>query len=392
MTFNFPQKAKVFITGGSGFIGGRLIEILVRDFNAEVTAHVNRPFAGALRMARFPIKTCHAPLVDKNAIKKAMEGCSIVFHLAYGKYGSPSDIYKATVNGSLALAEAASELNVDRFVNVSTSAVYGNRVNGVIDERSPRIRWGWSYSNMKLDVENIINNLNVSAGLKSTTIQVSGVYGPWGPVFTITPLKQLQAGRVGLVNEGKGVSNATYVDDVVQALLLAAVNQNAIGETFIVKGPGRITRHEFYSYYQDMLRASNAIVLLSKSEYQTAIRSLRSEANSKLLSLGIKALKESRDLRKALRLSRYSALIDIARLAMKKKSLPPHMQSNPPLQNTSDVGELFLPEPFYASYLSAETEYSAEKAAELLGYAPRYTIDKGMKITEKWARWARIID
>ncbi|MFN9972211.1 MAG: NAD-dependent epimerase/dehydratase family protein, partial [Phycisphaerae bacterium] len=133
----------LFVTGGSGFIGGRLIETLCRDHDVKVRALVNRPFAGALRMARYPVDFVYDSITDTEAMTKALAGCDIVFHLAYGKSGSIKQQRQITIEGTRSLTEAAVANGVTRFVNVSTAAVYGNTIKGVIDESEPPKKWGW---------------------------------------------------------------------------------------------------------------------------------------------------------------------------------------------------------------------------------------------------------
>jgi nucleoside-diphosphate-sugar epimerase len=381
--------ATAFVTGGSGFIGGRLIESLVRDHNVKVRALVNRPFAGALRMARFPVEFIFEPMTDREKMSNALKGCDFVFHLAYGKTGTSKEQYRVTVEGTRALANAAADCGIHRFVNVSTAAVYGNRKAGIIDENSPRLRWGWDYSDMKLDAENEAMLVHRQRGLPVTTLQVAGVYGPWGPVFTITPLTQLQKGIVGLPNEGQGVSNATYVDDVVQALCKASTKKEAIGETFIIKGPGRVTRREFYEHYQTMLGINNRIRLVKKEEFKSLLRQKQRRAWRNLVPTTIVTLKGSTAFRETLSDSGLVTPVKWLRGFRKKKF------SQETAGSSSGTGSselpLFLPPLFYANYLSAETEYSNKKAIELLGFDPVFEVDSGMAMTEAWARWARII-
>ena len=86
---------RVLVTGGSGFIGGRLVERLVRDCGAEVRVLV-RGYASAARLARFALDFVHGDVTDAAAMTAAASGCDVVFHCAYGTSGSQK--HRAWVN------------------------------------------------------------------------------------------------------------------------------------------------------------------------------------------------------------------------------------------------------------------------------------------------------
>jgi nucleoside-diphosphate-sugar epimerase len=232
-------------------------------------------------------------------------------------------------------------------------------------------------------------------GLAGTNVQVAGVYGPWGETFTIAPLRQLQTGRVALVNGGEGVSNATYVDDVVQALLLAGCKDAAVGETFIVKGSGRITRRELYEAYQRML-GTDSLVSMTIEEIEQARKREKREALINVVPSALSVLKGDKAFRSSFRASHFGNLYQFLRNhtpalaeSLRKRS---GSDANTAREAASDeVRPLILPPPFFTKYLSAKIEFSAAKAERLLGFAPRYSFAEGMALTEQWARWARLI-
>jgi nucleoside-diphosphate-sugar epimerase len=390
---------RIFVTGGSGFVGGRLVETLVLDQKAQVRALVHRAYAGALRMARFNVEFAYGDITDPEAMRKATEGCDVVFHLAYGRSGSVTEQTKVTVEGTRALAQAALANKVSRFVNVSTAAVYFGARDGVVDETSRRRRWGWAYSDAKLQAEDVVLEHCRRDGLPGTVLQVAGVYGPWGETFTIGPLMQLRRGRVVLVNSGEGVSNATYVDDVVQALLLGAVRPEAIGEIFIIKGRGRVTRREMYERYETMLGVK-ATLGMTPAEIRCEQRRQRWQALRRLGPEVARALGASPSVRAAVRGLPVAPLLRVIWHRLKNRRQSPwsrHKATNGGASSRAGDGvldaarPLIFPPDFMIPYYAAQVELSARKAERMLGFSPCYDLHSGMRLTEAWARWARLI-
>lgn len=390
---------RVFVTGGSGFVGGRLVETLVLDHQAQVRALVHRAYSGALRMARFDVEFAYGDIADPEAMRQATAGCDVIFHLAYGRSGTVAEQTKVTVEGTRAMVQAALANKVSRFVNVSTAAVYFGAGDGVVDETSPRRRWGWAYSDAKLAAEDIVLEHCRKDGLPGTVLQVAGVYGPWGETFTIQPLLQLRRGRVVLVNGGEGVSNATYVDDVVQALLLGAVHPAAVGEIFIIKGPGRVTRREMYERYEAMLGVKGTVAMTA-SEIQREQRRQRRQALRRLVPELAAAVGGSPGVRAAVRDLPVAPLLRaIWRQFQTRWSGfgPLPTAANGGGRTDAGVGgvdatqPLIFPPDFMIPYYGKQVEFSTRKAEQMLGFAPRYDLSSGMRLTEIWARWAKLV-
>ena len=379
------------MTGGSGFVGTRLIETLILDHGAKVTALVNRANAGALRMARFPVEFAFGDIRDPKAMLEATKGAEIIIHMAYGMSGTDEEQRRVTVGGTSALVEAGVAHGVSRFVNVGTAAVYFGAPDGVIDETAPRRNWGnWIYPDSKMEAEDLVMEASSKRGLPATIVQVAGVYGPWGGTFTIGPIRALQSGRVVLVNGGSGISNATYVDDTVQAILLASVRPGAVGETFLIRGPDRVTRQEFYASYEKMLGFTSTIGMTLK-EIKQARKRLAAESIRNAPRRMVQAMLRSEDFKGAVK----SLPIPAAgkQWLKKLKSKVPAPGVSPGEHRIAVEAErpLVFPAEFIAPYFAAKVEYSTAKAVRLLGYQPRFDLAAGMALTEKWARWAGII-
>lgn len=380
---------RVFITGGSGFVGTRLIETLILDHGAKVTALVNRANAGALRMARFNVDFAFGDIRSPEAMRDATRGADIIIHMAYGMSGTDEEQRSITVGGTKALVEAGLANRVSRFVNVGTASVYFGAPDGPMDETAPRRKWGnWIYPDSKMEAEDLVTDA-CRRGLPGTIVQVAGVYGPWGGTYTVAPLRALQSGRVVLVNGGTGISNATYVDDTVQAMLLAAIRPGAIGETFLIRGPGRVTRRELYGAYEKML-GYEATVGMTPVEIQRARKAEGMSAVKQAPRRMFQAMFKSEDFKDAVKDLPIPAA---GRDFLKKLKRKPAAVGGAPKGKADEVAarRLVFPPEFIVPFFGGQVEYSIAKAERILGYAPRYDLATGMALTENWARWARII-
>lgn len=381
---------KVLVTGGTGFIGGRLVERLVMDYGAEVCVLV-RNFARTPRIARFPIKMVHGDITDLTAVRRAMEGCEIVFHCAYGNTGSFAQQREATVKGTENVLKAALEHNIKRVVYVSTISVYGQTKGGDLDESAPRKYSKKVYADTKLEAETLAFDYFKTYGLPVSIIQPTIVYGPFAPVWTIGPINQLKTGRVILVEDGGGLCNAVYVDDVVQAMLLAATKDEAIGQAFLISAEEPVTWREFYDGYEKMLGVKSTISM-SLSEIRDFNRRYKREHRT--INQVITALRENPHiLHRILQLPAVNKSYRIA------KAIVPNplwnrlknilLSNNMDKQHISPCEKPILPltEREVDSF-RAHTRVRIDKVKHLLGYQPNFNLEQGMNLTEKWLRFA----
>jgi len=352
-------------------------------------------------MARFDVQFTFADMTDQVAMEKATQGCEFIFHCAFGKGGNEREQARATVEGTRALAHAALKNGVARLVNLSTAAVYGETPDCEVDERFPRHPGSWHYARMKRKAEMVLEDLRRLEPLPFTTLQLVGVYGPWGEVFTVSPLAQLTKGRVVLVNNGTGLANATYVDDVIQAMLRAALRPEAVGETFLIKGPGQVTRRQLYEAYARMLNVDDMVGMTSEEIAQHR-RSLGRQNLRLLLPRGAHALRFNKAFRDAFSDSSAGNIFQGIRgwlpRVMVAKLKGESMGASSSTANgtlkqepSSDSRPLILPPAFMVRRLTARTEFTSRKAEQLLGYLAAFDLSHGMALTEKWARWAGLL-
>jgi nucleoside-diphosphate-sugar epimerase len=347
------KGTRVLVTGATGFIGGRLVEKLVMECGASVRVLV-RSFARASRVARFAVEMIPGEVTDAEVLRRAAQDCEVVFHCAYGNRGNADEQRAVNVAGTETVARSVIAAGVSRMVHVSTISVYGQTEDGELDETGPRRRSGNLYAETKLEAEQLVLDYHHSQGLPVVVVQPTVVYGPFGFAWTINPLQELRTRRVVLIDEGQGLCNAVYVDDVVDALLLAATRPKAVGEVFLVSGSEPVKWKEFYGAYEQMLGASATINMTAE------------EARAR---------------------AREEAEVERTRQEMLRR-LGEHDFN----ASVSQAAQPFrVPSEHMVGFFAAKTRASIGKAQQLLGYQPRFDLQAGMRLTEAWARWAGLI-
>lgn len=388
---------RVLVTGGTGFIGGRLVERLVLEHNADASVLV-RNLAHASRIARFPIRMVRGDATDLDDVERAVGECEVVFHCAYGNQGSNEMRRLVNVEGTRNVLEAALQAGVKRIVHLSTVAVYGATPDSDLDETAPRRYAGDVYSDSKLDAEKLAFDYVERYCLPVVVIQPTVVYGPFAPVWTVDVLQRLKAEQVILVNGGDGLCNAVYVDDVVSAILLAAVKENAVGEAFLISGEQPVTWRDFYGRYARMLGTAEMVSMSAVEaeafyvENQRKVKSILGEMLSILREepLVRKRILRTPEISTSMKLLR-SLLPGQIRQSLKRRIARNGGTGQP--QASPAKGKPMHPmSPPVIQFYAAKTRVRIDKAQQMLDYQPIFDFESGMRLTEQWARWANLLD
>jgi dihydroflavonol-4-reductase len=230
---------KAFVTGGTGFIGGRLVRRL-RDRRDEVVVLVRNP-EKASGLEAIGCRLIEGDLTSEDAIRSGVEGCDAVFHAAaVYKVGIPKSergaMYESNVRGTERVLDAAIEANVARIVYVSTVAVFGNTRGEVIDERYTRP--GNDFLSCYDETKYLSHQValdRIEKGAPILIVQPGGVYGPGDHSELGNMIDQARTGKLKMLMFPKLGFNLVHVDDIAQGILLVH-DKGKVGESYVLGG------------------------------------------------------------------------------------------------------------------------------------------------------------
>jgi nucleoside-diphosphate-sugar epimerase len=227
----------VFLTGGSGFIGGRLIERLISEGNA--VRALARSDAAARKVAALGARPVAGELADVAAMIAGAAGCEWAFHCAaqLGDWGRPEDFERGNVQGTGNALEACAKAGVGRFVHVGTeAALMAGQPLVRVDERAPlRPDSPGLYSSTKARAEQLVLAAD-RAGFETVVVRPRFVWGQGDTTLLPVIVDMVRSGRFAWIDGGRHLTSITHVDNVVEGLILAARRGQAGNAYFVTDG------------------------------------------------------------------------------------------------------------------------------------------------------------
>lgn len=315
---------KVFLTGGSGFLGGHTIEHLAA-MGHEVVA-MARSESSAAAVKRYGATPSSCDLTTVSA--RHLQGCEAVVHSAARaeEWGTRAQFWSANVEGTQTMLNAAQAAGVRRFVHVGTeAAVFSGRDLVDIDESYPYpARHRYLYSETKAEAEQRVLAIGRHGAMEALSIRPRLIWGPRDTSVLPALLKMHRQGSFAWLDGGRPLTSTCHVANVAHALELALTGGES-GQAYFVLDDGRRSYREFLS----------ALVLAGSGE------TLGSRSMPSALARPLAAVVEG--LWKLLRLS-----------------------GPPPMSR------------FAVDMMSSQVTLRDDKARTELGYAPCLSVEQGM--------------
>jgi nucleoside-diphosphate-sugar epimerase len=319
---------KIFGTGGTGFTGAALVERLLKEGHS-VTVLDNKPGLIADKLKAQGAELHFGSITEVKDVATAIGEPEVVFHLAaaFRETGAPDSLYKSVnVDGTRIVLEESIRVGARKFVYCSTQGVHGHIENPPGDESSP-IAPADYYQQTKYEGELVLDEFK-DQPIEFTILRPTAIYGPGDPERFVMIYRRAKKGFFPIFGSGQTYYHPVYIDNLVDAFLLAMEQGKGAGQAYI------IADEEYFSIKELVQRIAKAIDVEVKTP------------NLPILPLIIAG--------------------HICEKACKPFGI------NPPIF------------PRRVDWFRQVRAFRIDKAKKDLGYEPRVGIDEGLRLTGEW--------
>ena len=251
------KHMRTLVTGGAGFIGSHIVDRLLNEGH-DVKVIDDLSYGKIENISQHKgNKNFHfikGDIRNPETVKKAVKDVDIIFHEAslvgiILSVQNPLLTHEVNVTGTLNLLKVSTDQGIKRFIYASSAAVYGNPSVPEKRENMPLDPTASPYAVSKLAAENYVNVFNNLYGLETVSLRYFNIYGPrqrvdiqtaYGSVILIFLNRLLNNLPPIIFGDGEQKRDFVYIQDVVEANMLALHCKNASGQVFNI-GTGKET-------------------------------------------------------------------------------------------------------------------------------------------------------
>jgi nucleoside-diphosphate-sugar epimerase len=233
------------ITGATGFIGGRLARRLLLEGYA--VRCLVRPSSDTSQLEQLDVQLAIGDLTRADSLVSAVEGCQYVVHCGalVSDWATVQEIARINVGGTRNLLDAAVAAAVKRFVHLSSTDVYGYPDRAQTDETYTATSFCNWYAQTKLEAEAEVRRAQAEHALTSVILRPATVYGPGSLDVVGEIARAIKAHHMLLIDRGRPIAGLCYVENLLDAAVLALQHDAAPGEAFNVSDGLPITWKQF---------------------------------------------------------------------------------------------------------------------------------------------------
>lgn len=356
---------KVALVGASGFVGSRIVEMFHLGELAAVRPVV-RSYASLARLSRFKLDWRVADACDQEKLTTAFRGCDMVIHCVAGD--SP-----IIINSIAPVYWAAQAAGVRRMIYLSSAAVHGQAPLIGVDETSKLERkQPIAYNRAKVKAEQTLIDLRANGEVEFVILRPGIVYGPRSSLWITGIADDLLQERAYLINDGLGICNGIYVDNLVHGihLCLLAENKTVDKEVFLLSDEETVTWFDFYSHLSLALGIDpSKIPRLRKPEFK---RTWRDCVNDVRASAAVQTILPHLP-------ERFKSMAR-AKLLGHNPGRCDQAERSPSKESVISLEMCLLQ--------SCNYKLPHRKAEKLLGYKPLHSFSEGMQRSIAWLSFA----
>ncbi len=358
---------RIAIIGANGFVGSRVVEIFHLTGVCEVIPIV-RQVTSLARLSRFDLSWRLADGARSDDLAEAMAGCDAVVDCSVG-------LPKSIEAGAKALIPAAYRAGVKRVIYLSSASVHGqNPLQGSNEDSTLSVRQEMAYNNAKVKAERLLLRDSQRLGIELFMLRPSIVFGPRDRWIS-TLVNELELGVAWLVNEGKGICNTIYVDNLVEAIRCCIVAPaGSSGHPYLVSDAETVTWRDLYHATANRWRVETSLIHAIATPASPA-RTWSDRLNT------IRVMPATQQMIAALP-SGLKSVVKGAVAGCKPPTTPNPWQS-------PDNTPLILPSREMVLLQQCRHRFPQDRASKHLAYTPIVSFEEGLDRTLAWIKWAR---
>lgn len=282
------KSKRILLTGGAGFIGTKICEILSKENDILIYDNLERnSIKNTYLLEKDNIKLVQGDILDFNHLKTSIDEFKpeVVIHLAAVAgidtvIKSPVNTMKVNMIGTYNVLEAVKDYKIHRFIDFSTSEVFGSYAYKVDEQHTTNLapvgEARWTYSVSKLAGEHLAHSYYKEYGIPVVTVRPFNIYGA-GQVgegaihqFVVRAIKNEE---IQIHGDGDQIRSWCYIDDFVDGIMLCLEKEEAVGQSFNIGNPrGTVTISMLAQLIKSIANSKSEIIYVPKNYVDVELR------------------------------------------------------------------------------------------------------------------------